>query len=649
MSAFLQNDAPNDVPIVELRRLISTRTARIPQSLAAYQARRMGGVRFKFDDLIAKLISELSWIVATFKTPGDTSPSFTKAKLEHNPFQEDYELCFRITHDEAPAEFSNSSKGTCWHSLFSGTNVAVGFPVPVPPDGMLGLELPLTLMADLAGVSYPVRYKKGLVLKGYNNALIPIHAEFRSGLSKSTKSLQWHLYSGGQERLYMTTVKKEEPDLQPLATKPDEAAFIETIEQIPRHFLGFYERATVRVGTNASRADHIRAIPDHLLNESRTRGLLEWTRTITASLGGGGMGLSGGISTGVRFRPWKERQMRFAQSIPDHSIIQDALTKPTILYDTRTKVAWMLPHIRVVLYLVQAWTKLHYPAECAKVDYPPFDENTTNVGELLRALELAWSQFPHIDFKQQFLWYCRTLDGLQDDEDLKPARRSSNMLAGVDFANLALAPRDYSIFRVPVNPNVSGEWPQMLKSNWKDVRPYRVLTIFCNDLDPAPISPHFWMCSTWLHPPSFQNYLVATRPCLKTLAERHGTDPVKLSPQHECREGPSRLFQTCRTGICNPLQKIKRAQGRPYRELTWLLQGEGFGLRGHDDNSEPVLIFGEALPDGFNRSCHPTNHMQPPLPLQLRTVDPGTERPERHPRGPVAPEEALPQPIAELI
>ncbi|KAK2595603.1 hypothetical protein QQS21_006650 [Conoideocrella luteorostrata] len=634
------HDAPGGRICVELRGRDSNSAAGQQDSQFACEARWIGGTKTEFDHIIVDLTRQLAWIVATFKASPDIAllflktshemrPSFTKVKfeqkLEHLSTRNSlwtssivsggFWRCFRITQEDISDAFSNNSKGTCWHSLFSSMNAAVGFPISSRPEVFSGVELPLTLMASLASVGYSVRYKGGFVLKGYHNALIPVPAGSESGLSVEAPALQWHLYSTGTERLYMSKVKEEEPELEPLATNSNEDQFTETIQDVPRHFLGLYSRATVRIGTNLSRMDEINTIPADNFKPIHSRRLLEWTRAITASAGGGGLGLSSAISTGFRLRSPKEREMRFSVSTTDNNIIQDTLTKPAILYDTQTQVAWMLPQIRVILYLIQAWARVQHRTECESVNYPTFNEHSISAGDLRQILDSAWSQKPHIRFEEQFMWYCKVLDALQVDEDLKPAKGFSEKLAGVDFARLAVSSRHYSILRAPINPRISGHWLKMLKSNWKNSPPYRVLTLFCDVLHPAPIKPDTWMCSTWYRPPRNQNYLVATLGCLRTLAYRHQIDPVQFSKDHECRRGPSNLLQDCIPGICNPLQKIEEAKGVRYLEMTGLLTLTPTANNGTRD----VLIFGNALPNPFPRDCCTP---QPPPQQQSESITP---------------------------
>jgi hypothetical protein len=456
--------------------------------------------------------------------------------------------------------------GTCWHQIFTGLNVAVGFPIPHRPDGMRGVELPFSIMTTFAGCGFPVAYKGGFVLKGWQNALFPVRVN--SGLRdfKEVSSVQWHLFRSERHRLYMAEAKKIVPKLLPIRTKLSSTEFCTTVEQTKRHFLGLYQDSRFRIGTNDSRADMIaRIYADDRLEETRLRRLAEWTRAINFSFGGGAHGVSLGVSTGIRIRTLKERQLSLNLERTRRNIINATKTNSTVLFNVKTRVAWMLPQMCVIMYLVQAWTKKNYPE--TQVEYPDFRDMSEN------GLERALDQFLEqeaaglIGLRETFDYFANALNELQDVEDLKPAKREHpKRLAGVDFAQLASQPKTYSILTTDINVDFGGDWLQVLKSDWKDVEtpnaPYRVITLFCDSLTPQPILPTANVCDTWLPPPVGGDYLIAAMHCLQELAKLYGKDPVKLSREHLWEHRSYEPFEPCNGRSCNRLQSIVKRSGR---------------------------------------------------------------------------------------
>jgi hypothetical protein len=66
------------------------------------------------------------------------------------------------------------SKKSCWYPLFTNPVIARSFPIPLRENNEVGLELPLELMAVLAGVRYAVEYDGGLLLKGPASLCVPV-------------------------------------------------------------------------------------------------------------------------------------------------------------------------------------------------------------------------------------------------------------------------------------------------------------------------------------------------------------------------------------------------------------------------------------------------------------------------------------------
>lgn len=570
---------------VELRgRLNDKSAASLSKCNVAIRVQWIKGRMEEYYHLIADVASQLAWIVAAFKQPPEDGLSFTSAKIEDSfPMgdlsQDGQDRCsvFRIEHTDSLDQCLKD--GTCWHPLFTGLNVAVGFPTPHRPDGMHGVELPLSILTTFSGCGYAVAYKDGFVLKGWQNALFPVRTDSDSGALRAASALQWHLFKSERHRLYIAEAKKTAPDLLPVRTELSLTEFCTAVEQTERHFLGLYQAARFRIGTNDSRADMIATIhADDRLEETRLRGLLEWTRIINFSFGGG-KGVSLGASTGIRVRKVKERLLSLDLERGQRNIINATKTNSTILFNVKTRVAWMLPQICVVMYLVQAWTKKYYPD--TQIDYPDFHDMSEN--GLDRALDRFKDQqdAKRIELMGTFEYFAKAFDQLQDDEKLKPAKRAHpKQLAGIDFAQLATKPKTYSILTTDIDIDSGGNWLQMLKSDWKDMQtryetrnaPYRVVTLFCDNLTPQPILPTIKVCDTWLPPPFEKDYLVTAMHCLRELTELYGRDPARLSCEHCWKRGLYSPFQECNGRSCNRLQNIVQGTGRRDEDISQMIR-----------------------------------------------------------------------------
>jgi hypothetical protein len=77
--------------------------------------------------------------------------------------------------------------GQCWHALFKNPVVAEGFPIARRPSLKIGLEIPLAMMAILAGTSHAHTFGKSVFLKGFSTMLVPTGSDGNFVL--------WHLIS----------------------------------------------------------------------------------------------------------------------------------------------------------------------------------------------------------------------------------------------------------------------------------------------------------------------------------------------------------------------------------------------------------------------------------------------------------------------
>ncbi|KAJ2998820.1 hypothetical protein NUW58_g208 [Xylaria curta] len=66
-----------------------------------------------------------------------------------------------------------SRQGRCWTSLFGELTLVKGFPIPRRPEPGTGVEIPLPMMAALAGSQKVSIFYGKLLIKGYSTALIP--------------------------------------------------------------------------------------------------------------------------------------------------------------------------------------------------------------------------------------------------------------------------------------------------------------------------------------------------------------------------------------------------------------------------------------------------------------------------------------------
>ncbi|GLA14399.1 hypothetical protein AnigIFM62618_000778 [Aspergillus niger] len=580
----IHGESTSAIPLcVELQGQLSDKN---DASDVAIQVRLVEGKMEDYKCLVANIGSQLAWIEATFQDSPKEGLAFSRARItnsfptkEQPQYDKDSFLIFRIGHAYVPDPSLRDGEARCWHELFTGFNVAFGFKIPYRGKGMRGVELPFSLLTTFGCVSYPVRFKGGFVIKGHKTALLP-HRVSGSGLPGKISAVQWHLFVTRKPRLYMEEVSRDKPYLRVVKIEASPTQFCDEFKQAERHFLGLYQASTICAGTNDSKAELLETARGQLsIREKQLRSPIFWSRNINISAGFGAFGASFGASTGMRIPEERERLLRLSWNPPLRKYLSDTRANFALLYNVQSGVAWLLPRIFVVMHLVQSYIRANYRG--ARIVYPVFNDMS------LDCLASTFEQFQNqtaaittgIDLQNTFKEFSDALDQLQDESGLKPANNwRKSRLAGVDFAQLASMPSTYSILETDLDRKYCGNWPDMLRSNWEDLKgdqlPFRVITLFCANLEPQPIRPvgPGQICNTWYPPPS-QGYMITTIYCLRELARRYGEHPVKLSLQRTWECGKYGPYDMCTGRACDRLQKIVKSKRRPRRDMSALLSG----------------------------------------------------------------------------
>ena len=70
-----------------------------------------------------------------------------------------------------PVETADEQAGECWHHMFRNPVMVSGYPTLAKPNG-LGVEMPLNMMAALAGSDRAVEFDGKIFVKGFSTMLI---------------------------------------------------------------------------------------------------------------------------------------------------------------------------------------------------------------------------------------------------------------------------------------------------------------------------------------------------------------------------------------------------------------------------------------------------------------------------------------------
>ena len=235
---------------------------------------------------------------------------------------------------------SNGDPVSCWLPIFKRGIIAHGFPVP-KRQGEKGIELPFSLMTDQAGILYPIKYKGRVYLRGFSCILFPTSA------SNKFQAVQWHLVHSGdsKKRLPHGTLPTKYQSGQGSEVQWLKSTNMKKLSTSPRTFLGYCKHVEVHLCNEQGSINRLDVSGAHA--EKHMPGLL-W-KSITASFSV--RGILGFLLNAEITRPrglTEEARERRLQPM-----LNEAIERPVMLYDTATQRAWLVPTISAILLMVR--------------------------------------------------------------------------------------------------------------------------------------------------------------------------------------------------------------------------------------------------------------------------------------------------------
>jgi len=143
--------------------------------------------------VITMYAEQLLWILTTFRGLSKGKLMESRTTASYSEWDGAVTLHMQPRMLEVTTEAGHS---TCWHHTFRRLPVAMDFPIPDPPKGAKGVEVPLAHMVVLSQVEYPVQYLNSFVLKGSKTALLPIDY-WEDPVAPGAFIVQWHLVKAG--------------------------------------------------------------------------------------------------------------------------------------------------------------------------------------------------------------------------------------------------------------------------------------------------------------------------------------------------------------------------------------------------------------------------------------------------------------------
>lgn len=453
------------------------------------------------EDLI-QLAQQLLWLSAVFRLPEEGKLLSSSAKMLPSPTPGVLDI------STDPTSLLSGITGTCWFGMFEGFVLAKGFWVPEREEEP-GVEISFDAMILLGLIWYPCKCRGKLFLKGDTTALIPVSRG-------PAHSIQWHfLQSEDEESLISWDVIKDYAELMVDISDVEDLA-------TQRAFVGYFSNAKIHLGTRDSGFRNIQLSGAEFNDERKLR----FGNEYTGNIGTSGLGFLGvGISAKMVVHHTANRRIQAAQNRILQRII-NARRLPTLLFDFKSKRAWLVPQLSVILHLVLAWAFNQEDADDLQGMIPYADADCDGGEAAYRAMKSAMdTQLPErfrtnetTTFSQlltEFFAYVTQITDQQMGSELKEDKD----LVGYEFRNIAELQQHVWSRRAHIDAESSAGWLKLVAS-----RP-DIPILFCSNLtDPIrPSGPEdTGDSSAFTEAARGQYFLTASIKCIEHLSEQCG-------------------------------------------------------------------------------------------------------------------------------
>ncbi|KAJ1323697.1 hypothetical protein MN608_10942 [Microdochium nivale] len=287
----------------------------------------------------SNLVKAITWVCSAIRLPpGSTLTSASASGVFKSTSYSLLEKTGKINHfvgQLKPLEVwdpaATAVGSTCWTKLFSSGVIAWKH---LGRDWGLGLELAFNMMVHLSATENFCQHDSGVVLLGYQSALVPVQVDEANG------SIQWH-YETCEDGFIS-------PD-ELCATKQDWVKFSDTSEiQKARCFVGWFEQAHIFLGT------HEMLEPNFAMAWSSTE---ECRQTLHSK--GVEAGAQMAFSLGpINIAPQAIKTWGFVSNVQRYSptqqyrqTLRQSRTRTALVIDSQTKQAWLVPMLSLLLHM----------------------------------------------------------------------------------------------------------------------------------------------------------------------------------------------------------------------------------------------------------------------------------------------------------
>jgi hypothetical protein len=492
---------------------------------------------------IVEIAQQLSWLGAALRHSPDDGLKNSEAKIST---VQGWKPIFDITFSMNPL---NKNESSCWHSLFTSSVIAKGFPI-AERGQEVGLEIPLEMMAALTGVRHAVEYQGGILLKGHSSAFLPV--------KRYKDSIQWHYIENDENvRLPYWEVEARCPGRAML-----EEVSIDSLKNT-RAFVGWWGTTETHLGTETANYENIDwSASDQVGRPIRFSGVtLGFQQILTGEVN---------FSLGAR-----DGKLHVERKGPYQRIVQCAARSPVVLYDSCEKRAWLVPSSAVILHIAKTQHYRNpYMNDGNKIAFPSADPLTSNheAAEKVLLEQAPFKLCTQDDLENQG-YYLRDL--VQDiwsylesllDKNVKKEATSDpevrgtmrDILRGWEFMDLV---DDRSPFRLKETyiEKSSGGWTDLAR----DIDAVVLFGSGFEDIIKPNAGSMAGLCHMWKSVPKGKDYLTASVPMMNQLYEQAGSKLSRkhLTSTHLRWHHGGQLWERCESTkpffcSCNRLQQV---------------------------------------------------------------------------------------------
>ncbi|KAB5554433.1 hypothetical protein GE09DRAFT_1120954 [Coniochaeta sp. 2T2.1] len=283
---------------------------------------------------VADVLEQLAWLACVFRPSSSQSPICeSSVRLSLDSVKGHQLLLQELTPFPDPLY----PVTPCWTLAIPTAVIATGFPIRQRNEGR-GVEISFDLMASLLRVSAVSEIQGRQALVGPSNVVVPSGPLLEDG-----DAVQWHcvsskkLITSNTDNIFEGSMAVDKP--------------VAELAKL-RCFLGYFERATVHLGTDETRNQVIGET-----NLPRSNQRLELAREMTFTTGFSIPGIING-TVGGKVLLQKSLQVAFSDKKEHHDLLADSKMQSVVLYDTNTRTGWLVSELSIVLHLVLLFLNL---------------------------------------------------------------------------------------------------------------------------------------------------------------------------------------------------------------------------------------------------------------------------------------------------